>query len=203
MAERLQKFLARAGVASRRRAEQLIAEGRGTVNEQTVARMGTQIDPALDRVKVDGREVHLPDASGYFVLYKPAGVVTTLSDPQGRATISDWVREMPGRLFPVGRLDYDAEGGLITHDDWSLAPNQAAVRRRGISGLATVPPKLRGRGCIGDEAGRAAPVAAGGSRAARVSVGRQAGRGSRGAVSAPAPAPSGGASGGIEGQISS
>jgi len=68
MAERLQKFLARAGVASRRHAEQLIAEGRVTVNEQTVARMGTQIDPALDRVKVDGREVRLRDASGYFVL---------------------------------------------------------------------------------------------------------------------------------------
>src|SRR5216684_2526185 len=121
MAERLQKFLARAGVASRRHAEQLIAEGRVTVNEQTVARMGTQIDPALDRVKVDGREVHLPDASGYFVLYKPAGVVTTMSDPQGRATISDWVREMPGRLFPVGRLDYDAEGALLLTDDGALA----------------------------------------------------------------------------------
>ncbi len=121
MAERLQKFLARAGVASRRRAEQLIAEGRVAVNEQTVARMGTQIDPALDRVKVDGREVRLPDASGYFVLYKPAGVVTTLSDPQGRATISDWVREMPRRLFPVGRLDYDAEGALILTDDGALA----------------------------------------------------------------------------------
>src|SRR5258708_2805806 len=101
MAERLQKFLARAGVASRRRAEQLIAEGRVEVNDQTVARMGAQIDPARDHIKVDGREVHFPDACGYFVLYKPAGVVTTLSDPQGRATISHWVREIPRRLFPV------------------------------------------------------------------------------------------------------
>src|SRR5260370_8419096 len=113
MAEPVQEFPAGAGVAWRCRAEQLIAEGRVTVNEQTVARMGTQIDPALDRVKVDGREVHLPDASGYFVLYKPAGVVTTMSDPQGRATISDWVREIPGRPFPVGPPAHNAEGALI------------------------------------------------------------------------------------------
>src|SRR5260370_6311430 len=95
--------------------------GRLTVNERRVARRGTKGEPASVSLKVDGRAVHLPDASGYFILYKPAGVVTTLSDPQGRGTISDWVREMPGRLFPVGRLDYDAEGALILTDDGSLA----------------------------------------------------------------------------------
>jgi 23S rRNA pseudouridine2605 synthase len=121
MGERLQKFLARAGVASRRRSEQLIAEGRVSVNDRQVAQMGAQIEPGRDRVTVDGRAVQPPRVSGYFLLYKPAGVVTTLADPEGRATVADSVRKMSRRLFPVGRLDYDAEGALILTDDGSLA----------------------------------------------------------------------------------
>jgi 23S rRNA pseudouridine2605 synthase len=121
MVERLQKFLARAGVASRREAEKLIASGRVAVNNQTVAEMGTKVAPGSDLVTVDGRLVDAPEARSYFLFYKPPGVVTTMQDPQGRQTIADFVDQIPGRVFPVGRLDYDAEGALLLTDDGALA----------------------------------------------------------------------------------
>jgi len=120
MVERLQKFLARAGVASRREAEKLIASGRVAVNNQTVAEMGTKV-ASSDLVTVDGRLVDAPEARSYFLFYKPPGVVTTMQDPQGRQTIADFVDQIPGRVFPVGRLDYDAEGALLLTDDGALA----------------------------------------------------------------------------------
>jgi 23S rRNA pseudouridine2605 synthase len=126
--ERLQKFLARAGVASRRRAEELISQGRVAVNDRAISQLGTRVDPDRDRIAVDGRAVEARDAHAYFIFYKPAGVVTTLSDPAGRAMLADFFRSAPSRLFPVGRLDYDAEGALILTDDGALAHRLAHPR---------------------------------------------------------------------------
>jgi len=141
--ERLQKFLARAGVASRRRAERLIAEGRVAVNDATVTQLGTSVDPQRDRVAVDGRAVDLPKHTSYFVLYKPAGVVTTLADPQGRRAVGDLARRISHRIFPVGRLDYDAEGALILTDDGWLAHRlthpRFGVRRTYLAKVKGVP----------------------------------------------------------------
>src|SRR5687768_9496857 len=108
MTERLQKFLSRAGIASRRHAELLITEGRVSVNNQTVTELGSKVEPGRDLVTVDGRLVELPSGNSYYLLYKPPGVVTTLSDPEGRPSIGAYVEEVGHRLYPVGRLDYDA-----------------------------------------------------------------------------------------------
>ncbi|MFZ5471804.1 MAG: pseudouridine synthase [Myxococcota bacterium] len=121
MPERLQKFLARAGVASRRHAEQLIVAGRVCVNNQKVITLGTKVEPGKDLVTVDGKLVEPPSAHTYAVLYKPPGVVTTLEDPQRRPTVKDYLKGFEARLFPVGRLDYDAEGALLVTDDGELA----------------------------------------------------------------------------------
>ncbi|WP_223631767.1 pseudouridine synthase [Corallococcus sp. EGB] len=120
-AERLQKYLARAGVASRRHAEELITSGRVGVNNETVTELGSRVEPGVDLVTVDGKLVTPPEESSYYLLYKPVGVVTTLSDPQGRPTVASYVEETGRRLFPVGRLDYDAEGALLFTDDGALA----------------------------------------------------------------------------------
>ncbi|MFY0577218.1 pseudouridine synthase [Cystobacter fuscus] len=119
-AERLQKYLARAGVASRRHAEELITSGRVTVNNEKVTELGSKVSPG-DLVMVDGSLVTPPEESSYFLLYKPVGVVTTLSDPQGRPTVASYIEQTGKRLFPVGRLDYDAEGALLVTDDGALA----------------------------------------------------------------------------------
>jgi 23S rRNA pseudouridine2605 synthase len=120
-AERLQKYLARAGVASRRHAEELITAGRVTVNNQKVTELGSRVEPGKDLVMVDGKLVSPPEETSYFLLYKPTGVVTTLSDPQERPTVASYLEETGKRLFPVGRLDYDAEGALLVTDDGELA----------------------------------------------------------------------------------
>jgi 23S rRNA pseudouridine2605 synthase len=119
-AERLQKYLASAGVASRRHAEELITAGRVTVNNQKVTELGSRVEPGKDLVMVDGKLVAPPEEKSYFLLYKPTGVVTTLSDPQGRPTVASYLEETGKRLFPVGRLDYDAEGALLVTDDGEL-----------------------------------------------------------------------------------
>lgn len=120
MKERLQKFLARSGVASRRHAERLMSEGRVLVNNVPVRELGTKVDPDRDLVVCDGKLV-APGARKYFILYKPPGVVTTLSDPEGRPTVQSLLPGKIGRLFPVGRLDFDAEGALLMTDDGELA----------------------------------------------------------------------------------
>src|SRR4051794_10168973 len=104
MSERLQKYLAGAGVASRRHAEEMITAGRVKVNNKTVTELGTKVTPGTDLVMVDGKLVAVPEQKTYLLLYKPAGVVTTLEDPQGRPTVKHYLDEYPQRVFPVGRL---------------------------------------------------------------------------------------------------
>jgi 23S rRNA pseudouridine2605 synthase len=116
---RLNRFLAGAGVASRRRADDLIAGGAVRINGDVVRKLGTLV-AAGDRVEVDGVPVALPGAPTYLIINKPPGVVTTLSDPQGRRTIAGFLAGRP-RVFPVGRLDYDTTGILLLTDDGELA----------------------------------------------------------------------------------
>jgi 23S rRNA pseudouridine2605 synthase len=118
--QRLQKIIAAAGVASRRKAEELILAGRVQLNGQTVTELGTKADPARDHIRVDGKLVHGPERPRYFVVNKPRGYVTTASDPEGRPTVMDLVRGGP-RVFPVGRLDYASEGLLLMTNDGALA----------------------------------------------------------------------------------
>jgi 23S rRNA pseudouridine2605 synthase len=119
--ERLQKFLSRAGVASRRQAEGLILEGKVRVNGQVVTELGVKIDPDKDRVQVEGKRVRLPSAPVTFMLHKPSGFVSTTQDPQGRRTVMDLAPQEYGRLYPVGRLDYDATGLMLLTNDGELA----------------------------------------------------------------------------------
>ena len=106
--ERLQKILARAGVASRRKAETLMLEGRVTVNGQTIVELGAKADFGRDHIKVDGRLLHPPKRMVYLAFHKPKGVVTTASDPEGRPTVMEFLKGVKERVFPVGRLDYAA-----------------------------------------------------------------------------------------------
>lgn len=117
---RLQKYLASCGVASRRAAEKLIAEGHVTVDGQKITEMGVQVED--DQVIcVDGKRVRPEVEKHYIIYHKPAGEVTTVSDPEGRATVLDRFRDYPVRLYPVGRLDYDSEGLLLLTNDGELA----------------------------------------------------------------------------------
>lgn len=119
---RLQRFLARAGVASRRGSENLMTAGRVTVNGRVVTELGSKVDPQSDEVAVDGRPVRLGSGSAYLMLYKPVGYVTTMSDPQGRPCVASLVPtgRYPG-LFPVGRLDTDTTGLLLFTTDGDAA----------------------------------------------------------------------------------
>jgi 23S rRNA pseudouridine2605 synthase len=128
MQERLQKFLAAAGVASRRKAEELIVQGRVRVNEARVTALGTKIDPEKDLVTVDGQLVSAKQTRAHYLLYKPPGCVTTASDPEGRPTAFEYLRGVKERVFPVGRLDWDAEGALLFTDDGELANRLAHPR---------------------------------------------------------------------------
>ncbi len=118
---RLQKVLSQAGIASRRAAETLMAEGRVTVNGTTVREMGTKADPAVDDIRVDGRRVKGAERLRYLLLNKPAGYVSTRSDPQRRPTVIDLLRGVREYVYPVGRLDYDTEGLLLLTNDGDLA----------------------------------------------------------------------------------
>lgn len=122
MSERLQKVLAQAGIGSRRSAERLIVAGRVTVNGAVVVTLGTKVDPDTDAIKVDGKRIAAPSAGRvYLALNKPRGVVTTMSDPEGRPTVKDFLRGVKARVYPVGRLDYNSEGLLLLTDDGLLA----------------------------------------------------------------------------------
>ena len=117
---RLQKFLALSGVASRRNAEKLIADGHVSVNGLKVTEMGVQVDETADTVEVDGSRVSIQEEKYYIAYNKPVGEVTTVSDPEGRATVMDKFRTFPVRLYPVGRLDYDSEGLLLLTNDGEM-----------------------------------------------------------------------------------
>src|SRR5205809_3211327 len=119
--ERLQKIIAAAGVTSRRKAEELITQGRVTVNGQTVSELGSKADLERDHIKVDGKPVRTPDRHLYLLLNKPRGYVTTVKDPEGRPTVMDLVRNVGERIYPIGRLDYSTEGLLLLTNDGELA----------------------------------------------------------------------------------
>jgi 23S rRNA pseudouridine2605 synthase len=118
---RLNRYLARAGVASRRGADEIIAAGRVAVNGAIVKELGTTVDPGSDRVELDGAPVTLPESFTYLIINKPAGYVVTMSDPQGRPTVSDLVPDAPAGVVPVGRLDAATDGLLILTNDGDLA----------------------------------------------------------------------------------
>ena len=119
--ERLQKILSKAGVTSRRKAEDLILEGRVSVNGNIVRELGTKAVLGRDEIRVDGKTIKPETEKLVLALFKPKRCVTTLNDPQGRSTVADFVNKFPMRLYPIGRLDYDAEGLLLLTNDGELA----------------------------------------------------------------------------------
>lgn len=121
MMERLQKVLARAGVASRRHAEELILEGKVQVNGAVVTQLGTKVDPAKDHIKVDGKRIAKEERKIYLLLNKPKGYITSVRDPEGRPTVMELIADVRERVYPVGRLDYDTEGLLLFTNDGDLA----------------------------------------------------------------------------------
>lgn len=118
---RLQKVLAQAGVASRRACEEMIGDGRVTVDGQVVRRFGAKVDPAKQVIHVDGKRIPTAPDLVYYALNKPIGVVSTMDDPQGRPCLADYVQELAPRLFHVGRLDTETEGLLLLTNDGELA----------------------------------------------------------------------------------
>jgi 23S rRNA pseudouridine2605 synthase len=122
---RLQKLLAQSGVASRRRCEELMLAGLVEVDGEVVTRLGTKVDPRTAVIRVEGRRLPPPSEHAYLVLNKPRGVVSTMSDPQGRRTLSDFVSDREERLFHVGRLDTDTEGLILLTNDGDFAHRMA------------------------------------------------------------------------------
>lgn len=166
--DRLQKILSQAGVASRRKAEELIVGGRVTVNGKVITELGTKADIEQDHIKVDGKLLHRPKHHVYVALNKPRSVVTTVSDPEGRRTVMDLLKGLKERVYPVGRLDYHSEGLLLLTNDGefanritsasthvektyvvkvngALSPEQEAQFRKGVAihGRRTAPAKLK------------------------------------------------------------
>ena len=119
--ERLQKIIAAAGIASRRKAEELITSGRVQVNGTVVTELGSKADPEVDHVRVNGKLLHGEQRHTYLLLNKPKGYVTTVSDPEKRPTVMDLIHGVKGRVYPVGRLDYASEGLLLMTNDGDLA----------------------------------------------------------------------------------
>ena len=171
---RLQKLISTAGVASRRAAEELIREGRVSINGEIVRTLGTKADPAVDDVRVDGRRLRFDSRQRYILLNKPKGYVTTRRDPEGRRTVMDLLRGVREYVYPVGRLDYESEGLLLLTSDGDLAarlmhprhavervyesivvgdPDEAALEdlRRGVvlDGERTAPAQVRHMGAVG------------------------------------------------------
>ncbi len=126
--ERLQKILARAGVASRRKAEEIITEGRVTVNGKVVDELGSKADLDNDHIKVDGKRLKAPSHKIYIALNKPKAVMTTSADPEGRDTVMQFIKGVRDRVYPVGRLDYQSEGLLLMTNDGDFANAITAAR---------------------------------------------------------------------------
>ena len=174
MRMRLQKILAQAGLASRREAEEWIRRGRISINGTIVTTLGTQADPALDRLAVDGKLVHAPEPKVYYLLNKPSGYVTTCEDERGRPTVLDLLKPVKLRLFPVGRLDWDTEGVLLVTNDGTLAQRlihpRYQILRTYMAKVAGIPSAeaLQHMGEQGNTAGKGGP----GTQARLVKAGR-------------------------------
>jgi 23S rRNA pseudouridine2605 synthase len=140
--DRLQKILSQAGIASRRHAEEMIVAGRVMVNGQVITQLGAKADPARDHIRVDGKPIPAAERHRYFLLNKPRGYVTTVSDPEGRPTVMQFFSKMRERLYPVGRLDYESEGLLLVTNDGELA-NQLTRAASGVEKTYLV--KIAGR----------------------------------------------------------
>jgi 23S rRNA pseudouridine2605 synthase len=119
--ERIQKILAKAGIASRREAERMVAEGRVSVNGKIVETLGFKVDPSRDHIKVDGKRLAPFEPKVVLLLNKPRGYLSTVKDPKGRPTVMDLLKNVKWRIYPVGRLDFDAEGLLLLTNDGDLA----------------------------------------------------------------------------------
>jgi pseudouridine synthase len=119
--ERIQKVLARVGIASRRKAEEMVMEGRVTVNGEVVRELGFRVDPSKDHIKVDGKRIPDVEPKVTLLLNKPRGYLSSVEDPKGRPTVRDLIKGVKWRLYPVGRLDFDAEGLLLLSNDGDLA----------------------------------------------------------------------------------
>jgi pseudouridine synthase len=128
--ERLQKILAHWGVASRRKAEELILQGRVSVNGETIVELGTKADPAVDQIRVAGKHIRAPHEKIYVALHKPKGCVTTTYDPEHRQTVMDLVKPIKERIYPIGRLDYASEGLLLLTNDGELANAITAAKNK-------------------------------------------------------------------------
>jgi 23S rRNA pseudouridine2605 synthase len=139
-AERLQKLLAHAGVASRRAAEKMISEGRVRVNGRIVKELGVRADSRADRIEVDGRRIVI-EKPVYYLVHKPRDVVTTLSDPEGRPHLGELLKGVPERVYPIGRLDYHSSGAVLVTNDGELA---AALLSPGKKVPKIYAAKLRG-----------------------------------------------------------
>jgi 23S rRNA pseudouridine2605 synthase len=160
--ERLQKVLARGGIASRRHAEELISAGRVRVNGKVVTELGTRVNPRRDRIEVDGKRV-VAEPLVYYLFHKPRGTVTTLTDPEGRATIAEYLKDLPARVYPVGRLDFHTSGALLLTNDGDLAqallhprravPKTYVAKVRGVPSDAQLDPWRTGMDLVpvGDE----------------------------------------------------
>ncbi|MBI3597829.1 MAG: rRNA pseudouridine synthase [Nitrospirae bacterium] len=120
MLERIQKIISTAGITSRRKAEELMRAGAVTVNGRVIRELGSKADPEQDHIKVSGKLINPKQTKVYLMLNKPREVVTTLSDPMGRVTVKELLRGVRGRVYPVGRLDYDSEGLLLLTNDGEL-----------------------------------------------------------------------------------
>src|SRR5882762_9600270 len=157
-AERLQKIIAAAGVASRRKSEALITSGRVLVNGQVVTELGTKADPEHDHIRVDGKLLQGPERYTYVVLNKPKGYVTTVSDEKKRPTVMDLVQKVKGRVYPVGRLDWASEGLLLMTNDGALAnalmKAASNVAKVYVVKVAGQPDKLRRGVSIAEKGGR-------------------------------------------------
>ncbi len=154
MQERLQKIIAHAGFASRREAEQMIRNGRVTINGRVITELGTKADAGRDHIKVDGKLITRAEPHRYILLYKPKEVMTTVEDPEGRTTVIDLVRGVRERIYPVGRLDYQSEGLVLLTNDGDLAykvahPTHGSVKTynvkvRGVPDQRTIEKLERG-----------------------------------------------------------
>ncbi len=169
---RLQSILAQAGIASRRKAEELIREGRVQVNGSVVTALGTKADPDRDFIKVDGKSLRRPGVKAYFLLHKPPGYLCSLKDEKGkkRPLVTGLLRKGTLRLFPVGRLDFDAEGALLLTNDGELAhrlthprfgvPKTYEVKVRGVPGEEAIERLRSGAWAKGKERGAPTPARA-------------------------------------------